>query len=215
MALKHYEESRGKVSRIQLRLNQAIEDIRSNQAYSPEGRRGEMAKATLEASKEAQALKAEFVAARESRRESLEKRLFGLLGSPTATELMVMRDSGDRAATLESAEDAQLKLKLANQAGDTFMAKAIAQVAATKGWGEVVETYAAIAPLGTRAGLEELAAIPAGPRTNIGDAATFSIRPPQELGTADNSILESIARGDEHTAESQQAQTRGFNPGLS
>ena len=49
MALKHYEESRGKVSRIQSRLNQTIEDIRNNRSYSESGRRAEMAKATLAA----------------------------------------------------------------------------------------------------------------------------------------------------------------------
>ena len=53
---------------------------------------------------------------------------------------MVMRDSRDRAASLENAEDAQLKLKLANQAGDTFLSKAIAQAAATKGWSDIVNT---------------------------------------------------------------------------
>jgi hypothetical protein len=128
---------------------------------------------------------------------------------------MVMRDSRDRAATLQSAEDAEFKLKLANQAGDSFMAKAIAQVAATKGWSDIVNTYAATAPLGTRSALEELADIPSGKRTDLADAATFSIRPPTELGTAaDNSILEAIARGDDHTAESLQAQTRSFNSGL-
>ena len=51
-----------------------------------------MARATLQAKKEAQALKAEFLAEREARRESLERRLFGLAGTPSATELMVMRD---------------------------------------------------------------------------------------------------------------------------
>ena len=124
-----------------------------------------MAKATFDARKEADALRTELLAVRESRRESLEKRLFGLLGTPTPTELMVMRDSRDHAASLENAEDAQLKLKLANQAGDTFPSKAIAQAAATKGWSDIVNTYAATAPLGTRSALEELADIHSGRMT--------------------------------------------------
>jgi hypothetical protein len=215
MSISAWDKPRERRDSIQRRLNQTIDDIRSNKAYSPQGRRAEMAKVTLQANKETQALKAEFIAERESRRESLEKRLFGLLGTPTPTELMVMRDSRDRAATLESAADAELKLKLANQAGDTFLAKAIAQVAATKGWPEVVNSYAETAPLGTRTALEELAGIPAGSRTNIADAATFAIRPPQELGTTDDYVLEAIASGDDRTAETWQAMTSSFNPGLS
>ena len=195
MALKNYEESRGKITRIQSRLNQTIEDIGNNRSYSDSGRRAEMAKATLDARKEADALRTELLAERESRRESLEKRLFGLLGTPTPTELMVMRDSRDRAASLENAEDAQLKLKLANQAGDTFLSKAIAQAAATKGWSDIVNTYAATAPLGTRSALEELADIPSGRMTNIADAATFTIHAPSEIGAATTSVLEAIARG--------------------
>ena len=139
-------------------------------------------------------LRTELLAERESRRESLEKRLFGLLGTPTPTELMVMRDSRDHAASLENAEDAQLKLKLANQAGDTFLAKAIAQAAATKGWSDIVNTYAATAPLGTRSALEELADIPSGRMTNIADAP-FTIHAPSEIGAATTSVLEAIARG--------------------
>ena len=155
-----------------------------------------MARATLQAKKEAQALKAEFLAEREARRESLERRLFGLAGTPSATELMVMRDSRDRAASLTSAEDAQLKLKLANQAGDTFMAKAIAQVAAAKGWAEVVETYAETAPLGTRSVLEQLADLPGGRLTAMGDAAVFSTRAPREFQGNNDAVLEAVARGD-------------------
>ena len=86
-----------------------------------------------------------------------------------------MRDSRDHAASLENAEDAQLKLKLANQAGDTFLAKAIAQAAATQGWSDIVNTYAATAPLGTRSALEELADIPSGRMTNIADAPSQSM----------------------------------------
>lgn len=73
MAIEGYEEPRGKVARIQSRLNQTIEDIGNNRSYSDSGRRAEMAKATLDARKEADALRTELLAVRESRRESLEK----------------------------------------------------------------------------------------------------------------------------------------------
>jgi hypothetical protein len=198
MALKHYEESRGKVSRIQSRLNQTIDDIRNNRSYSEAGRRAEMAKATLAARKEADALKTAFLAERESRRESLEKRLFGLT-APTPTELTVLRDSRDRARTLKTAEDAALTMKLANQAADSYMSKAIVHVAAANGWHDVVNIYAATAPLGTRRALEELADIPSGRMTNIADTATFTVHAPKEIGAVTDHELETISRA--HTSE--------------
>ena len=195
MALKDYEAARGKVAAIQSRLNRTIEAIRNNKAYSDSGRRAEMARATLQARKEAAALKGSFL---------LSEMRVGNPGTPpvwltapTPTELMVMRDSRDRAAALQNAEDAQLKLKLANQAGDTFMAKAIAQVAAAKGWSDVVESYAETAPLGTRSALEQLADIPSGRMTAVADAASFAIRAPHEFHGHNNAVLEAVAREDE------------------
>ena len=193
MALKNYEESRGKITRIQSRLNQTIEDIGNNRSYSDSGRRAEMAKATLDARKEADALRTELLAERESRRESLEKRLFGLLGTPTPTELMVMRDSRDHVASLENAEDAQLKLKLANQAGDTFLAKAIAQAAATKGWSDIVNTYADSATRNTQR-TRGTRRHPLRPYDQH-RGRPFTIHAPSEIGAATTSVLEAIARG--------------------
>jgi hypothetical protein len=196
MALKDYEASREKVGRIQIRLNNAVDQIRNNRRYTEDARRAEMATATLKAKKDAAALKAEFLAERDARRESLEKRLFGILGTPDPTELMVLRDARDRAASITSEEEADTKLRLANQAGDTYMARAIAQVAITKGWRPVVNTFAETAPLGTKTALEELGDIPSGRNTKLADNSTFSIRNPAELGSADDGRLEVIARSD-------------------
>ncbi len=201
MALKDYEASRGKVAGIQNRLNQTVESIRNNKAYSDSGRRAEMAKATLLAKKEAAALKAEFLADREAQRKSLQKRLFGILGEPTHTELIVMRDSQERADAIKDEETALRKLRRADQSGDTYMAKAIAERAVEKGWRSVVDTYAENAPLGTRTALEALADIPSGLRTNLADAATFTIRAPAELGGANDAVLEVYTRGDDNTAQ--------------
>jgi hypothetical protein len=77
------------------------------------------------------------------------------------------------------------------------MSKAIAQVAANKGWSDIVEMYAETAPLGTRAALEQLADLPAGRRTRLADSAVFTIRAPKEFGAVDSSTLESIARASE------------------
>jgi hypothetical protein len=111
MSIEHYDGARAKIARIHSRLNSQLDDIRHNQSYSESGRRVEMAKATLAARQEADALKAAFLAERETRRESLNKRLFGL-SAPSPTELMVWRDSQDRAASLTNAEDAALKTEV-------------------------------------------------------------------------------------------------------
>ena len=195
MALPNYP--RQKVAGIQRNLDAAVAAIRDNKNLSETGRRTEIAKATLAARKQAEALKAETRAARETRRAELERRVFGIAGTPNPTELMVMRDSRDRAANLQSADEAQLKLKLAAQTGDSFMSKAIAQVAAAKGWGDVLNTFTNTAAFDTRAALEELADIPTGRGTNLADAAAFKIRDPREfLGTRDE-VVEAFARGDQ------------------
>ena len=199
----HYDDSRAKIARIQSRLNSQIDDIRHNTSYSESGRRAEMAKMTLVARKEVDKLKAAFLTEREARRESLEKLLFGLT-APVHTELLVWRDSQDRAKALQSPEDAELSLKLARQAGDTFMAKAIAQVAATKGWNTVVNTYAESASNSTRAALDELSNLPSGRMTRLADSAVFNVRAPRELEGSSDSVLEAIARG-QKTAREQRA----------
>ena len=195
-----------KVSAIQSRLKRECEEIRANRNLTDSARRRQLAVATVRARREAAELKAKLIAAREERRESLQRRLFGLGGTPKSEELMLMRDSVDRAAKLESPEEAQLKLKLAAGIGDSFMAKAVAQVAAAKGWRDVLESYAENAPLGTKTALEELANIPSGRNTNLADTAMFNVRAPQEfIGMRDN-VIEALARDElDYAQGSQQA----------
>lgn len=188
---------RDKIAAIQHRLNTEAARIRDNTAYSDAGRRVELAKLTVQARKERDTLKADFLAKRAERRTLLQRRLFGLSSSPSAADMMLLRDSQDRAATIDSAEEAANRLALAHQSGDTFMAQAIAQRAANRGWNEVINTYAEHAPAGTRTALEELAAIPAGTRTNLAEAAAFAIREPAELAAfRGDGNLERIAAGE-------------------
>jgi hypothetical protein len=215
VALPNYP--REKVAGIQRNLDAAVAAIRDNKNLSETGRRTEIAKATLAARKQAEALKTETRAARESRRAELERRVFGIAGTPSPAELMVMRDSRDRAAGLNSAEEAGLTLKLAAQAGDSFMSKAVAQVAAAKGWGDVLSTFTATAAYDTKAALEELADIPTGRGTALADTAAFKIRDPREfLGTRDE-VVEAFARGDQSMAnhlENRGAPTLAPGPGV-
>lgn len=206
---------RDKIAAIQQRLDNTVHAIRNNKAYSDTGSRAEIAKAVLAARREANELKDKTVAERNSRRESLQRRLFGIGGSATPAEMMVLRDSRDRAAAIENENQASTKLRLANQAGDTYMARAIAQIAFDKGWRDIVETYVDTAPLGTRAGLEELAQIPVGKMVTTADALAFKLREPDGFFGVRDDLAECIARGDQAVAELRSTDqfTRGvFNP---
>ena len=165
-----------------------------NWSYSDSGRRAEMAKATLDARKEADALRTELLSRTGITAGIVGKTpIRGLLGTPTPTELMVMRDSRDHAASLENAEMRTAKLKLANQAGDTFLAKAIAQAAATQGWSDIVNTYADSATRNTQR-TRGTRRHPLRPYDQH-RGRPFTIHAPSEIGAATTSVLEAIARG--------------------
>ena len=91
------------------------------------------------------------------------------------------------------------------------MSKAIAQVAAAKGWGDVLNTFTNTAAFDTRAALEELTAIPTGRGTNLADVAAFKITDPREfLGTRDE-VVDAFARGDQSMVNHLE-RTRRANP---
>lgn len=195
MSLDAYADVRSKVTDINKRLRSTLDDIRDNRSYSESGRRVEMAKATLAARQEAQALQTRFIAARNERRTALEKRLFGATAGSLPAELMVLWDSHDRARRLETEDAARDALRLAGQFGDTVMARAIAQRAIDKGWADVVDAYAESAGTVTRELLDELANIPDGKNTNAADKLAFRITPPPELGQIGDADLASLAEG--------------------
>jgi hypothetical protein len=208
---------RDKIALVQRNLDEAIAPIRADTTLSDSGRRTKLAKETLAARKRAAELKDEFQAARESRRTVLERRVFGITGDTSPTDILVMRDSRDRAAQLESADDGILALKLASQAGDTFMARAVAQVAAAKGWGSVLASFADSADVFTRTALEELADIPTGRNTNLADIAAFKIQSPTEFLGKSDEIVDAFARDDQSTInrlENLGGPTLAPNPGV-
>lgn len=189
---------RDEIARIQNRLNNDVAAIRSSRAHTDQGKRIEMARLVRQARTQRDQLKNEFTTKREARRERLERILFGIPGEATPEQIMIMRDSRDRAAKLDGPEDAATHLALAQQAGDTFMAQAIAMVAARHGWNDIINTYADQAPSGTRSCLDELAEIPAGRNTGLADTARFSLREPEELRSyRTDSDLERLANGTE------------------
>jgi hypothetical protein len=194
MGLKQYDEARQKVAAIQQRLDSTIREVRDNRAYSDSGRRGEMARAVLQAKKEADTLRDKFAAARDLRRESLQKSLFGDLSTASALEVANMRDADDRAERLETAGNAQSLLDRARSRGDGVLARAVARHAFNKGWSEVIDRYAENVGSITREMLDELGNITSGPNTAAAEAAVFRVRGPQELlGLDDAATLENYA----------------------
>lgn len=195
MPLSDYDGPKAAVAGIQRRLNDTIEEIRSNRSYTPQGRKREMARAVMNARKQADKLKADTVAQRESRRSNLERLAFGIVGEPTPSELMATRDAQDRAAKLSTAEDAATMLHRANQSNDETLAKAVAQAAFNRGWASVANNYADT--WDKRGYLDMLADTPAGRNTTAADAAVFRVRAPEELGgLASEANIESFANMD-------------------
>jgi hypothetical protein len=195
MALSDYDAPKASIASIQRRLNETVEGIRANRSFTPQGRKVEMAKAVLTARNQTEKLKAEFVAAREARRTNLERIVFGIVGEPTASDLIAHRDAQDRAASLTGSDEAAAVLRRANQSNDESLAKAVAQAAFQRGWTEVANNYADM--WDKRACLDMLTDTHAGPNTVTADAVTFRIRAPEELGPLPgDSDLENLANMD-------------------
>jgi hypothetical protein len=191
MSLDSYADSRRRISQIQSRLDETIESLRANTSLSDQGRRAEMAKATLDARKMVERVKTEVVTARTQRRNELTRYLFGL--SPEEGGILTMRDARDRAAKLDGPEAAGAALRQAQLAGDRSLVKAITHVAVDHGWQSVIDDYVAalgpeeVTPIALS--LQSLAAIPSGRNTDTADAAVFRVRPPNELfGSRDEEI---------------------------
>jgi hypothetical protein len=219
MSLDSYEDSRRRMNSIQARLNETIDSLRANTSLSPQGRRAEMARATVAATQMADKVKDEIVTARKQQRDQLEKHLFGL--SPNEGGILAARDAADRAAKIEAlasdpetitkARDAaSAALGQAQLSGDRSLQRAITHLAVTKGWTSVVNAYVdglpATESTPTALSLQKLSAIPAGRNADLADAAVFRVRPPTELGICRPSDLEHLAR-DAAPAQQQIAET--------
>jgi hypothetical protein len=195
VSIDQYAEGRRRVSRIQARLDETIENLRANPSLSPQGRRAEMARATVDATKLADRLRNETVTARKTERDQLVRHLFG---AESASAVMLVRDAQDRAAKIETPEAAATALRQAQLAGDRTLGRAIAHSATTHGWTPVLDAYVSGLDITEQTpvvlSLQKLASLPDGPNTAAADAAVFRVRPPVELGTYRTGDLELIAQ---------------------
>lgn len=193
----HYDDARDKVARIQRELDNTIRGIRENRRYTADARRIEMAKATLDARKKVAALRAAAVNARTAKRESIERSIFG---ATTSAEMAEIRAASAIAMKLDNDKEALEMLALAQQRGDTLMAKALAQVAARKGWVNTKNTWAEKAGDTTRRLLDQLTEIPEGRNTTAADSMVYRITSPIELASIrEDSHLRFIAEGSDDT----------------
>jgi hypothetical protein len=178
-AMSDYDEPKQKIAAIQQRLNNTAYEIRTNRSLNAQGKQREIARATLDARRSADKLRAELVAQREKRRAELGRILFGAAIDAPHAELMALSDARDRAGRLESREPAAAMLRDAFQSCDTTLAKAVGRKAFDKGWDDVASQYAD--QWDKRVFLDRLNETNSGPMTNMADSAVFKIHSPDEI----------------------------------
>lgn len=76
----------------------------------------------------------------------LERQIFGARTSADPMAMIAARDADDRAAQLESADDAGGMLHRALRSGDSVLALAVARRAVEAGWAEVTDQFKAERP---------------------------------------------------------------------
>ncbi|OUC77289.1 hypothetical protein [Gordonia lacunae] len=199
--MSHYDQAKKDMEEVRTTLADAVARIRANDNYSAEGKRREIARVTLTAREAANALKTDHANTRAQRRSQLQRELFG---SPSdASSIILLRDSQDRAAALKDPEQADAMMQRAIQSGDTYLAKAVAQVSINHGWNDPVRALAHHDP-DTGELINELAELPEGPRTVGTDKLVFRVPNASELGDADDEGLARMA-GTYSNQEKQQA----------
>jgi hypothetical protein len=192
MRLSDYDGKKAAVASVQHQLQEQCDAIRRNRSFGDAGRKAELAKAALAARARVDKMRSDFVAERAARSHNLHKLMFGDLTDFEASEVVAHRDAQDRAAQLDTADDAKAMLNRANQNGDDSLACAVAEAAFRRGWVEVSQDYANQS--GKRGALDLLIDTTAGRLTNLADSAVFRVRNPEELGTATEPTLRELAQ---------------------
>lgn len=199
--MSHYDQAKKDMAEVRTTLADAVARIRANDNYSAEGKRREIARVTLTAREAADALKADHANTRAQRRTQLQRELFG--SSTDASSIILLRDSQDRAAALKDSDQANAMMQRAIQSGDTYLAKAVAQVSVNNGWTDPVTEFTRHDPDAGEL-ITELSELPEGPRTATTDNVVFRVPNPDELGRADTEGLARMA-GTYSNHEKQQA----------
>lgn len=168
--------------------------IRASDKYSDAGKKQAMAKSLRAHRKKADALRATFQTNNEDVVAVSRARLFAIPKGADAATVIAARDAADRAAKLETADEAAAAIARALELGDTQMAKAIASHSETRKWNAVTDTYAAHA--GLEDDLADLRSVPSGGLLKTGLNALFAVPAPIELSSHTDSELQRIADGE-------------------
>jgi hypothetical protein len=192
MGISDYDGPTAAVAAIQRQLDEHVDALRGQRAFSDAGRKTEMAKSLLTARAHVDKMRSEFAAGRVTQRENLSRTVFGNSHELDGSELIANRDAQDRAAQLTTADDAKAMLHRANRNTDDSLARAVAEVAFNKGWIEVAQHYAE--QTGKSGALDMLADSQPRLHAKLADAAVFRIRNPEEFSDASDSTLRDLAQ---------------------
>ncbi|BBX69711.1 hypothetical protein [Mycolicibacterium psychrotolerans] len=191
MQISDFDGKRAAVASVQRQLDEQLDAIRRNRSLSDAGRKAELAKVVLAARARVDKMRSDFAAERKARSHNLHKIVFGDLTDVQASAVIAHRDAQDRAAQLETADDARAMLQRANQRGDESLAGAVAETAFRRGWIEVARDYAREA--GKSGALDLLIDTAAGRLTNLAESAVFRVQNPGELSGATEPVLQKAA----------------------
>lgn len=160
-----------KADRIGQGYSRRVEEIKGNGDLNEDAKRRLMAEAYEAASAEMDAVRDGWTQATQARRKTLARDLFGA-SSVSGADAISMRDAADRAAQLESPDDAAALLRRADNSGDTVLTRAIAQHAFDQAsgpfgdaWNGVLSAFAESRPH-TADRINELAA--SSPSADVG-----------------------------------------------
>lgn len=177
---------------------QQIKRIEGSNVYSSHAKRVLAAKAYKQHQDAMEQLRQKELAAIETRREQLQRKMFGRENTADAQTVIARRDANDRAAQLDNPREAGDRLRDAIRQGDTTMAQALAQRAADFGWSDVLETYAGYQPgfRETFAEYNELPDTSAGSEWSVHHSFAHVVHPSSVLHDAAPHQIEQLAAQD-------------------
>ncbi|TCL84808.1 MULTISPECIES: hypothetical protein [unclassified Rathayibacter] len=136
-----------KSSAIRATMTNTVDSIRANTRISDIEKRDQIARAWLDAKKQINALASDTNATRSTRKQALERKLFGIPNTTDASHAISYRDALDRASAIDSttAEGERQAVELMRRAeisGDTTLVRALLAVAYERQQVDVINAYA-------------------------------------------------------------------------
>ncbi|MER8008124.1 hypothetical protein [Streptomyces sp. NPDC094149] len=184
---------------VRANLNAKAERINAQRNLAPHVKQTMIARAYLEAHQQLAELKDAETRSVQRERKQLERKLFGNAGLTLDPQAAVSRrDAADRAARIDTADEALRVMQRADRDGDTTLAKAIASRAADYSgdpvWAKVVHAYVAERP----SDAETLDAMQQLPNTEDGvwklqQAMRYGVLPPSGVEGMDHYQLQAAA----------------------